>query len=432
VRQSRQAASARVLCVLCALLPTSLSAQQDIIVAIQIHGNTITPDEEIVATSGLSVAMAFSDALLEDARRRLQATNRFERVDVLKRYGSVTDPTQILVVIRVDEGPVRIEIPGLPDASVGAPKGTRGPPRAIRRGKLNLMFVPVLDAEDGYGLTYGVKVAVAGHTNATTRVIFPATWGGDKRAGVEFQKEFSSRLAPRVRAGTFIQRRTHPYFHSNADRRRIWARGEWPIARSLHAGTTLAWQSTSLLGRHDRARSAGVDLTLDTRVDPLFPRNAILATTAIERLQFPGMPILRTEHEVNGYIGIYGGTVLVLRAIREDMSDSAPPYFKSILGGSENLRGFRAGTAVGDTMVAGSVEVRIPLTSPVRLAKFGTSIFMDAGTAYDKGERFRDQTLKRGVGAGLWATAALFRISFMVAHGIGADTKVHFGAGLTF
>ena len=57
---------------------------------------------------------------------------------------------------------------------------------------------------------------------------------------------------------------------------------------------------------------------------------------------------------------------------------------------------------------------------------------MDAGTTYDKGQRFGDQRLKRGVGAGVWATAALFRISLMVAHGIGAGTRVHFGAGLTF
>lgn len=407
-------------------------AQEEVVVSIQVHGNTITPDDEIIRASGISVGAAFSDALLDEARRGLDIANRFQRVEILKRYASLTDLSQILVVIRVDEGPVRIAIPGLPDNGVPEQSLPRAPPRAIRRGRLNLMFVPLLDAEDGYGLTYGAKFALTGHTNATTRVIFPATWGGDKRAGVEFQKEFSSRLAPRVRAGTFIQRRTHPFFHSNADRKRIWARGEWPIAGPLHAGTTVAWQSTSLLDRHDTARSAGADLALDTRVDPLFPRNAVLATTAIERLQFPGISIVRTDLEANGYIGIYRGTVLALRARREDMSRPAPPYFKPILGGASNLRGFRAGTAIGDTLVAGSAELRIPLTSPLRMAKFGTSVFIDVGTTYDKGQRFRDQKLKRGVGGGVWATAALFRISLMVARGIGADTRVHFGAGVTF
>ena len=124
--------------------------------------------------------------------------------------------------------------------------------------------------------------------------------------------------------------------------------------------------------------------------------------------------------------------MLAVRAVREDMSEPAPAYFKSILGGSSNLRGFRAGHSIGDTLMAGSAELRIPLTSPLRLARFGTSVFMDAGTVYNKGQRFRDQKLKRGIGAGIWATAPLFRVSLMVAHGMGATNRVHFGAGLTF
>ena len=114
------------------------------------------------------------------------------------------------------------------------------------------------------------------------------------------------------------------------------------------------------------------------------------------------------------------------------MSRMAPPFFQSVLGGADTLRGFRAGTAVGETMVATSAELRIPLTSPLHIAKFGTSVFIDAGTTYDKGQRLADQRLRKGVGGGVWATAALFRISLMVAHGIGAGNRVHFGAGLTF
>ena len=41
-----------------------------------------------------------------DAAQRLLATKRFQHVDVLKRYASITDPTRIVVLIRVDEGPV--------------------------------------------------------------------------------------------------------------------------------------------------------------------------------------------------------------------------------------------------------------------------------------------------------------------------------------
>jgi outer membrane protein assembly factor BamA len=229
-----------------------------------------------------------------------------------------------------------------------------------------------------------------------------------------------------------VQRRTHPFFKSDADRVRAWARGEWRIAGPLYLGTTYAWQKSTLLARTDRTRSTGADVVLDTRLDPLLPSNAVYARASVDRLRFAGRPTIRTELEADGYLAVYRGNVLALRILREDMNRSAPPFYKSVLGGAATLRGFRAGTAVGDTMVAASAEVRIPLTSPLHIAKFGASVFIDAGTAYDKGQRFSDQHLRRGVGGGVWATAALFRISLMVAHGVGAGTRVHFGAGLTF
>lgn len=164
----------------------------------------------------------------------------------------------------------------------------------------------------------------------------------------------------------------------------------------------------------------------------MLPRNAVYARAVVDRLHFPGLPMTRTELEADGHLALYRDAVLVLGARREDISRSAPPFFKSVLGGASSLRGFWAGTAIGDTMVNGSAEVRILLTSSLTLAKFGTSIFMDTGTAYDKGQRLPDQKVKRGMGGGVWATAALFRLSFMVAHGMGACTRVHFDAGLTF
>ena len=163
------------------------------------------------------------------------------------------------------------------------------------------------------------------------------------------------------------------------------------------------------------------------------PHNAIFVRSAVERLRFSSTAnAVRTEIDANGYLGVYRGIVLALRAVRENFSRPAPSFYKSILGGSRNLRGFRAGSAVGDTLVAGSVELKIPATSPLRMARFGYSVFIDAGTTYDKGQRFGDQKLEKGVGAGVWATAPLFRFSVAVARGIGSGMRVHIGAGLTF
>jgi cell division septal protein FtsQ len=95
-----------VLACLLVLAAVPLSAQE-IIVAIQVHGNTLTPDAEIVRASGLSAGTLFSESVLSDAEARLRAFKRVYQVDVLQRYASITDPSQVLVVIRT--GPVRIE-----------------------------------------------------------------------------------------------------------------------------------------------------------------------------------------------------------------------------------------------------------------------------------------------------------------------------------
>jgi hypothetical protein len=366
----------------------------------------------------------------------------------LKRFASITDPTKVLVLIQVDEGPVRVE---RPDVGVTVPNVPRPPsarPTVVRRSRFNMMFVPILGAEDGYGFTYGAQFAFAGHRTPRRRVVVPASWGGDKRIGAEYQQEFLSRFAPRMRTGTMLQRRTHPFYalrqssgrperesrgDDNADRTRVWGRAEWPLLRDVRTGAELAWQSSSLAGEKIDARSIGADVIVDTRVDPLMPHNAIFVRAAIERLRFSSSnTAMRTEIDANGYVGLYRGTIVALRAVREDFSRPAPAFYKSLLGGSRNLRGFRAGRAVGDTLVAGSIELRIPATSPLRMARFGYSVFMDAGTTYDKGLRFRDQKLERGVGAGIWLTAPLFRFSAAIARGIGSGMRVHIGAGLTF
>ena len=408
--------------------PAPSAVEGEVIAAIQVHGNTITPSDDLIKASGLAVGNSVTEKSLSEAETRVRSAFKLESADVLKRFASISDPTQILVLIQVDEGPVQIDVPDDP----GVP-GTPSVRRVVRRSRFNMMFLPVLDAEDGYGFTYGAQFAFAGHRTARRRVVVPASWGGDKRVAAEFQQEFSRRFAPRLRAGALLQRRTHPFFDENADRKRVWGRTEWRIHRDVRAGTEVAWQTSSLAGEKADARSVGGNVIIDTRVDPLMPHNAIFVRSAIERLQFSSThTAVRSEIDANGYVGIYRGTILALRVQREDFSRPAPAFYKLMLGGSRNLRGFRAGHAIGDTVVAGSAELRIPTTSPLRMARFGISVFMDAGTAYNKGQRFDDQKLERGIGAGVWATAPLFRVSLAVARGIGSGMRAHIGAGLTF
>jgi outer membrane protein assembly factor BamA len=413
------------------------ASRPEVVAAIQVHGNTITSTEEVVRAAGIAVGDHVSENMLTEAETRLRAAIKPDSVDVLKRFASISDPTQVLILIQLDEGPVRVDIPDIEihDVDKETPKAPILRPRSavVRRARVNMMFVPILGAEDGYGLTYGAQFAFMGHRNTRRRIVVPASWGGDKRIGAEFQQEFRRRFAPRLRTGAMLQRRTHPFYDDNADRTRVWGRTEWPIVRDVRTGAEVAWQSSALAGEETEARSIGADVIIDTRVDPLMPHNAVFVRSAVERLRFSSSTTaVRTEIDANGYVGIYRGTVLALRAVREDFSRPAPAFYKSVLGGSRNLRGFRAGRAVGDTLVAGSIELRIPTTSPLRMTRFGYSVFVDAATTYNKGQRFRHQKLERGVGGGIWMTAPLFRFSAAVARGLGSGVRAHIGAGLTF
>ena len=72
-----------------------------------------------------------------------------------------------------------------------------------------------------------------------------------------------------------------------------------------------------------------------------------------------------------------------------------------------------------------AAEVVVPLTSPIKLFKFGVSGFVDRGVVYHKGERFSDQSLQEGYGGSVWFAAAFFRVNIAVAHGRGATPRLH-------
>ena len=116
--------------VLVAVLAAGLSGfapQAPVVAGVQIQGNTATPDEEVRRLADVRVGMPFDDALVEQVTARLRAAKRFESVEVRKRFASIADPSQIMLVIVVDEGPVKIVMTGDPDHPINrgtlCPKG---------------------------------------------------------------------------------------------------------------------------------------------------------------------------------------------------------------------------------------------------------------------------------------------------------------------
>jgi outer membrane protein assembly factor BamA len=408
-------------------------AVQEHIAAIQIQGNTITPDDDVRRLAGVSVGMAFDQTTVGDVAARLRAAKQFKQVEVRKRFASIDDPSQIVLVIVVDEGAVRIEATG----------DRAHPTRVVKNRRPTIMFLPVLDGEDGYGLTYGGRFALPDPAGKNSRLSFPLTWGGMKRAAAEIDKTFDRGPLNRIVGGGSISRRTNPFFERDDDRARVWVRGERQIVHAVRAGATAGFQRASFDGATDRFSHVGADVVFDTRLDPFLPRNAVYARAEWEGLAFPAGPakagpdvpegsVARTELDARGYIGLFGQNILALRALRSDSTRPLPPYLQPLLGGMANLRGFKAGAAAGDTLVAMSAELIVPLTSPLHVGKAGVSIFADRGTVYDKGQRLSDQTMREGYGGSVWFTAAFLRLNVAVAHGRGSSTRVHAGGTVSF
>ncbi len=390
---------------------------------VRIQGNLATPDEEVLQLAGVVIGMPLGPDTIETITDRLRATQRFEHVEVLKRYASISDPTQITLVLLIDEGPVDIKTTGDPNE----------PTRVVRRRGLRLQLLPVFYGQDGYGLTYGVRVSRSDVLGPDSRVSFPATWGGEKRAAIEVAKGFDHGLVTRIGGGVAVSRTMNPFYREDDDRLTGWVRGERTVAPALRIGASASWQRVSFLGITDRESQFGVDAVLDTRLDPWLARNAIYLKAGWDHLTFDNSAAAnRTLVDGQGHVGLMRQSILVLRVLREGSDKPLPAYLSPLLGGSANLRGFRAGTYVGDVLVAGSIELRVPLTSPFSIGKMGVNGFVDAGTVYNEGERLADQPIERGIGAGVWFTAAIVKVNVAVAHGIGASTRAHFTANLSF
>src|SRR5262245_36557076 len=298
--------------------------------------------------AAIDVGATIQPATIADVSARLRASKRFETVQVLKRFASIADPTQVLLVIIVDEGPVKIELTNDPSH----------PTRVVRNAhRFTPLFLPVLNAEDGYGVTYGARFAWPDFAGKQSRIGVPVTWGGNKRAALELEKTFEHGPVDRVSGEVSVGRRTNPFFDAEDARAKIGVRGERRLGPLVRVGASTGWQHVSFLGARDRFGYAGADVTFDTRADPVLPRNAIYSRLGWEHIA----SVDRMDLDARGYVGVFGQTIVALRATRSDANQPLPPYLKPLLGGMANLRGFKAGTAIGDTLVATSAELIVPL-----------------------------------------------------------------------
>ncbi len=406
----------------------AVAPASDVIGDIRVHGNHTTPDADILAISGLSRGESASDERLGEAGRRLRDSHRFAGVELRRRYASLDDPSNVLIMIVVDE-----------HAAVSDDDLTPGPAaKMLSTG----MWLPVINHADGYGFTYGARVSFVNVLGARSRLSVPLTWGGERRVALEAERRFAGPL-PLLRGSLSLSRRVNPHYELSDLRQEARVEAERPLWPWLRIGAGARVAQVGFGSDYDaRHRAAGAHAIVDTRVDPSFPRNAVHARTGWEQAWFgeavvPGGRTPKTSagrwlNDVRGYVGVGGSAVLALRAqlIR---SDAALPLAEQpLLGGSDSVRGYRTGHRAGDNLAALSAEVRVPVNSPLSVGRFGVKAFVDAGTVWNQGQRLRDQPFDRGIGGGIYLGATAVMADIDVAWPKAGGPRVHFGLGVSF
>lgn len=402
-----------------AAAPTAAQPLVPLVREVRVHGNHATPDADILAIAAVPLDEPATDALLEQTAERLRVSGRFASVEVRRRFRSLDDPTDIVVIVLVEEQPA-----ATPDNPLPGPWA-----RVARAG----MWLPILDYEDGYGLSYGVRVTAAGAVGPRSRISAPLAWGGERRAALELDRAFDHGPINRVEASAGISRRVNPFFDVADTRRGASARIERSIAPWLRAGTGAATAHVSFGDTTARRTSAGIDAVVDTRRDPTFPRNAVRVSLGWERLFFDaGRRAGRWSADAETFVRIGGQAVAVLRVRSVRASAPLPAYEWALLGGASSLDGYAAGHRAGENLATVSTELRVPLTSPLHVGRFGVKGFAGWGAVYPAGTRLGDAVFERGIGGGFFATATVFSAGLDVAWPESGRARLHATLGVRF
>lgn len=77
----------------------------EIVREIRVHGNAFLTDDEVLVIAGAAVGAPLAQESITAIKQRLEESGRFETVDVRKRYRSLSDPTDVALVLVVHERP---------------------------------------------------------------------------------------------------------------------------------------------------------------------------------------------------------------------------------------------------------------------------------------------------------------------------------------
>jgi len=378
----------------------------EIVESIRLQGNFKTPDAEVLRLAGVSAGSDLGNTSLSDVEKRLLASGRFESVSVAKRYPSLVDTERVVLLIEV---------------------------REKQTVKSRFMMMPILSGSDEYGLTYGARLAAIDMLGTGERLSFPLTWGGVREAAAEI--EFPRKLHgfASLFAGGGVNWKENPHFELG-DLRKEFLGGARNRLGPVFYQASAGWTDVDFGDLHDRFLSYGAQIALDTRQDRNLPRDAVYLGFGWRRMALadmrPDFNLYRTD--IRGYKGLWGQAILAAQVLYDKSDGHLPDYEKPFLGGATTLRGHQPGEFVGDNRVVSSVELRLPMTSPLAIYHAGFDAFWDSGAVFNHGQSLSDSQFEHGVGVGAFVLIAGFGFKVDLAHDLNGSFRVHFSTGFRF
>ncbi|MEO6236986.1 MAG: FtsQ-type POTRA domain-containing protein [Vicinamibacterales bacterium] len=404
---------------------STMPQARELVAEVRVHGNVTLSDEAVLQLAGVAIGTPLDAAGTTAVEQRLRDSGRFDEVQVRKRYRTLAMDDVALVLIVHERA-------GL--------SASGQPPSVLRRVRNRLMFFPILHYDDGYGWTYGGQTAIVNALGKGTRLSVPLSWGATRRAAVEADRTFKSGPLTRLTGSFGVVQRENPHFNIDDRRTAVSARAERRLLSVVTLGGEVGRTQVTFRPLHDSFWSTGADATVDTRRDPTFPSDAVMATAGWTRLHPIGLTAFnqnggsvdRYRLDARGFKRLFRQNVVAVRAEYDSASAPLPAYEQWLLGGS-NLRGVRSGAYAGDQRFLWSAELRVPFSSPLSLGRIGFNVFMDGGVTAAHGERVWDQPRHKSAGAGLFLIATVLQLNLDVSRSIdGKSTRVHFGTGFSF
>ena len=341
-------------------------------------------------------------------------------MEVRKRYTSLSRSTDVALIVVVRERPA---------ASQGNPVL-----RMLYTASRQTMFIPVLNYREGHGFTYGARFTLVDVLGARGRLSVPLTLGGTWEAAVELEKRFDGGVVHALRGGVSASREENQHYLVDDRRTEVWVGADRQVVDAVRVSARAAWSDVQFGLIDDRLATYRIGIELDTRRDVGFPRDAVFTRATWQWLHPVGGAgaVSQPQLDARGFIGLFGQSVLALRAQYQGGSAAVPLYAQPLIGGGGSVRGHRVGARAGDRLAAASAELRVPVSSPMSFAKAGVRLFYDTGTVWDVDERLRQATFSQGAGAGVFLGAAFVNLQLDVGHDLHGKVRVHFATSVSF